>query len=171
MPLPVAHGLLGAALVAAVYPRINKWKPLLLGGILANCPDVDIVILWGLNMRGIHRSFSHSLIMAAFVILVIYLCTRKPLKVTLAYGLAFLSHTFLDFLATKVGGGVMLWWPFSSQRYKLGMWGFSELSSGIPVSELLHDSLLEGMLFMPLLVGVLLLRGFRLKTPLWVYKN
>jgi hypothetical protein len=29
------------------------------------------------------------------------------------------------------------------------MWGFSELSSGIPISELLHYSLLEGMLFTP----------------------
>jgi hypothetical protein len=77
-----------------------------------------------------------------------------------------MNLNILDFLAAKVGGGVMSWWPFSSQRYKLGMWGFSELSSGIPISELLHDSLLEGMLFTPLLVGVLLRRGFRLKTPL-----
>jgi membrane-bound metal-dependent hydrolase YbcI (DUF457 family) len=167
MPLPIAHGLLGATLVAAVHPCIDKWKPLFLGVMLANFPDLDILILWGLNLRGIHRSFSHSLVIAIAVTLVIYFFVgRKQFKVTLAYGLAFLSHTVLDFFAAKAGGGVMLWWPFSNQRYKFGMWGFSELSSGIPVSELLYYSLLEGILFTPLLFGVLLLRGFWLSNKL-----
>lgn len=163
MPLPLAHGLLGASVVAAVHPRACNWKPLLFGAILANCPDLDLLLVWGLDMRGLHRGFSHSPIFALLVTIVIWLIVgRKEWRTAMAYGLALLSHTVLDFAAAKAGGGVMLLWPFSTERFKFGVWGFAELSAGLPTAELVHWSSLESMIFLPVLLVILFIRGRQL---------
>jgi membrane-bound metal-dependent hydrolase YbcI (DUF457 family) len=76
----------------------------------------------------------------------------------IAYGLAFTSHGLLDYLTSKKGGGVELFWPFSSERLILGWWGLSEVPSQLTWLEILYALALETALFSFLLIAMLLLR-------------
>jgi membrane-bound metal-dependent hydrolase YbcI (DUF457 family) len=122
---------------------------------------MDLFLLWGFDMRGVHRGFSHSVFIGLCVTAIIWtVLGGKRWVESLAYGLALLSHTVLDFVAAKDGGGVMLLWPFSMERFKLGLWGFVELSPGLPRSELIHWTLREAILFVPLLLIVMCIRNW-----------
>src|SRR5918992_1198426 len=111
MPLPVAHGLLGASLVAAIYPQPTKRY------------FIPLSKAW-------HRGFSHSIILALIVCLIfLFLLGKRHIREAIAYSLAFASHGILDYVTTKEGGGVELLWPFSSERLVLGWAGLSELPS------------------------------------------
>ena len=164
MPLPVAHGAVGAGLVALVRPRSSvrrDWKMLMIGALLAISPDLDFFFLWGLHLKGWHRGFSHSIMMALFVTALLFAWLgRSRTREVIAYGLAFLSHGLLDFATTKNAGGVELFWPFSSARFKLGVIDFLELPSGYNLSEIIKYSLIELAVFVPVLLLVLLLREY-----------
>ena len=72
------------------------------------------------------------------------------------------SHTLLDFLMTE-SRGVALWWPFTDQRYKLRLpnpidYTWSSASLGEATLDLFKISLVELMVFEPLLVAVLLIK-------------
>ncbi len=161
MPLPIAHGLVGAGLVAAIHPRPARrfFTPLLAGAALANAPDLDFLLVYGFGMRGWHRSFTHSVAVALAVTLFFILSFgRRRIREAAAYGLAFASHMVLDFVITKEGGGLELLWPFSAERLKLGLWGLSELPSRLPAAEVLRDLAVEAALFAPPFLLILLLR-------------
>ena len=63
MPLPTAHGLLGAGLVAALYARPVSGRravPLLVGALLANAADLDFLLVFALgSRRGTAASHTH----------------------------------------------------------------------------------------------------------------
>ena len=162
MPMPVAHSLVGASLVAAVLPR--AWRrghhlPLLAGALLANAADLDFLLVFAYGSRAWHRGFTHSLAFALLVCLalLVRLGTARARK-ALAYGLAYASHAALDFATTREGGGLELFWPFSAERFGLRWWGLSEIPSRLPPAEVLKSICLEFALFAPPLVAVLLLR-------------
>ncbi len=153
MPLPVAHSLLGASLVAAVLPRDVRprhYLPLAAGAVLANAPDLDFILVFASGSRSWHRGFTHSIAFALAVALTFLLALgRRRARKAAAYGLAFASHAFLDFVTTKEGGGLTLLWPFSAERMGLRWFGLSELPSGLPPAELLKSAGLELLLFAP----------------------
>jgi membrane-bound metal-dependent hydrolase YbcI (DUF457 family) len=69
MPLPLAHAALGLTtheLLGENQPVQSLWRKLALIGLLANLPDIDVVI--GLILRGdgsvFHRGPTHSLLFA-----------------------------------------------------------------------------------------------------------
>src|SRR4051812_28188571 len=106
MPLILAHGLVGATIVAAVHPEGRHWKPLLLGAALAISPDIDFALLWGFGMRGVHRSFTHSFAFAIAATVATWLIAgRTQWRAVLACGLALASHGVLDFAAAKAATG------------------------------------------------------------------
>jgi hypothetical protein len=70
-----------------------------------------------------------------------------------------MSHGLLDFATTKVGGGVELLWPFTDERFRLGAVGVSEIVNGFRLAEMLKDSAVEALIFAPLLLAVLFLKG------------
>lgn len=163
MPLPVAHGLLGAALAAAIHPEParRKFLPLAAGALLANAADFDFALVFILRSKAWHRGFSHSVIFAfitglAFVLIL----GGRRLREALAYGAAFASHSVLDYVTTKEGGGVELLWPFSSGRLIFGWVGLSELPSRMAPTEIVKSVALELALFTPLLLLVLSLRKY-----------
>jgi inner membrane protein len=166
MPLPLAHGLLGAGVVAAVLPRGFLSEPrrlfaaLLAGAFAANAADLDFLLVFALRSRAWHRGFTHSLSFALAVgaLLVLWL-GRDRLRQALAYGLAFASHALLDCATTKEGGGVELLWPFTSARFAPGWWGLSELPSRLPPADILRALAFELLLFAPPLLAVLFLRS------------
>jgi membrane-bound metal-dependent hydrolase YbcI (DUF457 family) len=155
MPLPLAHGLVGATIVAAVNKDIkteNLWQPILLGAALANAPDLDFFF-------DAHRMFTHSLAFAlVFMAGAVLLLGRSRLREALAYGLAFASHGLLDFVNTLNGNGVQILWPFSPLKYKLGLFGLFEIDDIFSVELLLRSSAIEVLLFAPFFVALWLIR-------------
>jgi len=161
MPLPLAHGLVGAAVVAALHTRPSRWRyaPLAFGALLANCADLDFAFVFLAHDRSYHRGFTHSLAFAlALCAVSLVAFGRARLREALAYGLAYASHALLDYSTTRLGGGLELLWPFTSERFGLGVVGLSELPSLMPSVGILRAALLEILLFAPLLACVLLAR-------------
>lgn len=167
MPLPIAHGLVGASIVAALHPRPTSsryYMPLLIGAILANCADLDFFLVWARHSKTWHRAFTHSFLFGLIVCLAtLALLGGSRIKEAVAYGLAFLSHGVLDYLTAKKGGGVELLWPISTERLKLDLVGLSEVPSRMQVTELLMAILVEFTVFAPMLIAVLLMRRYSSK--------
>ena len=167
MPLPVAHGLLGAALVAALHPRPRRLRrlPLVAGALVANCADLDFALVFLFHSKDWHRAFTHSVFFAlALTLAAAALLGRSRLREVLAYGAAFASHGLLDCATTKAGGGVELLWPLSGERLGLRLWGLSEIPSRMPPGGIWKSLLLEAALFTPLLLAALYARKPSVKT-------
>ncbi len=163
MPLPVAHALLGASLIAATHPQSTKrnFVPLLAGVILANAADFDFILAFTLHSKAWHRGFSHSLSFALIVFLILVLSLgKRHIKEAISYGLAFTSHGVLDYATTVQGGGVELLWPFYAERFLLGWVGLSEVPSKLTGVEIVKALALEFILFAPLFMLVLGLRKY-----------
>lgn len=162
MPLPIAHGLLGATAVAALYPGpsfARGYRPFLIGVVLANAADLDFLLVFAFNSKSWHRGFTHSISFALFTFfLLALLLGRRRFQPAIAYGAAFASHAVLDYCTTKDGGGLELLWPFSQERLMLGWWGLSEMASRLPLAKILEALVVETALFMPLLIGVVVVR-------------
>jgi membrane-bound metal-dependent hydrolase YbcI (DUF457 family) len=162
MPLPIAHGLLGASIVAATLPEaspVRNWKPLLLGATLSICPDLDYFLRtdW-------HRGFTHSLLFASVVGLLCFAATRfANLRMAIALTGAIFSHGLLDFAVTKTMPGVELLWPFSTHRFGLGLVDYYHLTGVNPVfflnkdvlMDLLKMGVFELVIFLPIFLFVL----------------
>lgn len=153
MPLPIAHSLLGASIVALTYPKKIKHIaiPIGIGAFLANSPDFDFALVFLFGSGKWHRGFSHSILFSIIVLSVMLLATKfnKP-KESFALGLAFASHFVLDYITTKVGGGLELFWFFDSGRYGLRWFGLSENPTWMSATELITTIILEILIFTPI---------------------
>jgi membrane-bound metal-dependent hydrolase YbcI (DUF457 family) len=159
MPLPIAHSLLGASIVAATLPEaspVRNWKPLLLGAALSISPDLDYFFRtdW-------HRGFTHSLFFATVVSLLCFAATN--LRMAIGFAGAIFSHGLLDFATTKTMPGVELLWPFSTKRFGLGLVDYYHLTGVDPVFflnkdvlvDLLKMGVFEFIIFLPVFLFVL----------------
>lgn len=162
MPLPVAHALVGASVVAALQ---HQWASprthlqMLIAVLLANAADLDFLLVYALGSKTWHRAFMHSLVFSLFVFVLLALWLgRRRVKTAVAYGIAFGSHAVLDFVTTKQGAGIELFWPFSEERVMLGWWGLSEWPSKLSARQIVEALALEFALFAPLLFVVVFLR-------------
>lgn len=162
MPLPVAHGLLGASVVASLHPEPGTRRALryaLLGALLANCADLDFILVFALHSKGWHRAFTHSLFFGLLVTLALVLALGLPrLREGAALGLAYVSHGLLDWATTTLPGGVQLLWPFSNERLMLAWRGLSEAPSRQPAAAVLGYVLVELVIFAPVLLLTVFLR-------------
>lgn len=161
MPLPFAHGLLGASIVAAIHPKpFDKYYfPVILGGFLANAADFDFALVFLLHSKEFHRGFTHSIFFAVLVISIFLLILGwKKHREAVAYGLAFASHFILDFVTTKIGGGLELYFPVSKERFGLGIFGLSEVPSKMTIFEIFQTIGLELSIFAPILVLIFFLK-------------
>ena len=164
--MPIAHGLLGGSIVAAVHPEPTRYygAPILAGMILANLPDLDLITVLIIHSRGWHRTLTHSLVTAAVVLLIFsFAFGRAHLREAVAYGLAFASHGILDFATTTMGGGVALFSPFSWHRFRLDLFSLSENPAKYPPGVILKMIGWELLLFLPPLLLLLGLRVFLAK--------
>jgi membrane-bound metal-dependent hydrolase YbcI (DUF457 family) len=131
MPLPVAHGLVGASvtLLARNDESLRRaWPRLLLGAALAIIPDFDLALTWIGNYRdGIHGTFTHSILFACGAgLLAAWLAREFHWRGRLSYIIATLSHPLLDFAVKKEYGGAQLLWPFSTHRFRLHLFSYFE---------------------------------------------
>lgn len=124
MPTIVTHAAvplcLGLGLGSKVIPR-----GLLLAGVgLSMLPDADVLAFkFGVAYGDVlgHRGFTHSLLFAFVVPLLVAWLGHKRFKASLAHCWAFLtvsllSHSLLDSITTG-GKGVGWLWPWSDERF------------------------------------------------------
>jgi membrane-bound metal-dependent hydrolase YbcI (DUF457 family) len=166
VPLPVAHGLVGAGVVAALLPsdQPDRWKWLALGAFLGIAPDFDYALNWlRISRGGWHHGFTHSIPFALVVGLVTIAILRQwKVRSFLIATAAYVSHTLLDYMLTE-SRGVALWWPFTNYRYKLRLpnpidYTWSDDSFSQAAIDLLKISLIELLIFAPILLAVILVR-------------
>jgi membrane-bound metal-dependent hydrolase YbcI (DUF457 family) len=163
----MAHGLVGAAVVAALHPQPLRRRglPLFAGAALANCADLDFCLVLLAHDKSLHRGFTHSLAFSlALTAAALAVWGGARAWEVLAYGACYTSHGLLDYATTKMGGGVELLWPLSRERFGLRLWGLSELPSRLPPAEVLGWLAVEFLLFAPPFLVLLLLRRRRAKT-------
>jgi membrane-bound metal-dependent hydrolase YbcI (DUF457 family) len=159
MPTPVAHGLMGAIVVAAMWRDDDaqpRWKPLLIGGALGVAPDLDVLLNILPGPESWHHDFTHSI---AFAFLAGWLASivtkQRAWTAALIFGFAMLTHPLLDYIFTS-SDGVELWWPLSDERVRLGSQGFGIYAWRHPTLTLKVQALLEVALLELLFYGSML---------------
>jgi membrane-bound metal-dependent hydrolase YbcI (DUF457 family) len=166
VPLPVAHGLIGASVVAALRDsaQMGRWKWLAFGAFLGIAPDFDFALNWlRVSWGGWHHGFTHSIPFALVVGLVTIIALRQwKVRSFLVFSAAYVSHTLLDYMLTE-SRGVALWWLFKNYRYKLRLpnpidYTYSVDSFNHAAIDLLKISLIELLIFGPILLAVILVR-------------
>ena len=165
MPLPVAHSLIGASVVAAVHPRSERWwKLLAIGAFLGVLPDFDYALNWlRIAWGGWHHGFTHSFVFALVVGALTTLITGWRSRTSfIAFSAATASHGVLDYLITE-SRGIALFWPFTDHRYKLRIpnpieYNWSDASLWNATVDIIQISLTELIIFGPLLLFVIWLR-------------
>jgi membrane-bound metal-dependent hydrolase YbcI (DUF457 family) len=166
VPFPVAHGLIGASVVAALLPssRSRIAKPLLIGAFLGISPDFDYALNWlRISGGGWHHGFTHSIPFALVVGLVMIIFLRDwKARSLIVFSAAFASHTLLDYLITE-SQGVALWWPFTDHRYKLRLpnpidYTLSDSSLWATTMDIIKLCVTELLIFGPVLLLVVLIR-------------
>jgi membrane-bound metal-dependent hydrolase YbcI (DUF457 family) len=116
-------------LVLPIKRYIPKHKGLIFGILLGSIlPDADnfavaVATLTGGSVEGLHRTYTHSLITAALVIMVFFLLGKIFKKenwgnLGLGLGIGIGLHIFVDLLVWF--NGVELFWPFKSW---VNLWG------------------------------------------------
>jgi membrane-bound metal-dependent hydrolase YbcI (DUF457 family) len=166
VPLPVAHGLVGASVVAALLPshRSRIAKLLLIGAFLGISPDFDYALNWlRISGGGWHHGFSHSIPFALVLGLVMIVLSRDwKARSFVVFSSAYASHTLLDYLITE-SQGVALWWPFTDHRYKLRLpnpidYTLSDSSLWETSIDIIKLCVTELLIFGPVLLVVILIR-------------
>jgi membrane-bound metal-dependent hydrolase YbcI (DUF457 family) len=171
MPLPVAHGLIGASVVVALRSpsKSQGWGLLLLGALLGICPDFDYGLNWlPIGRGGWHHGFTHSFAFALVVGIATALVLREwNFRSVITFAAAPLSHSLLDFLMTE-SRGVALFWPFTNWRYRMQLfspidytWNSARWSAMIV--DLVQISLVELVMFGSIFLIVMVARKRVLK--------
>ncbi len=179
MPYPIAHGLIGVSIVAAASSSEcsvarNRWL-LLLGFVLGICPDFDFFLIWFFQFdKTWHRGFSHSLLFAFFVALLITAFKGKHgVRTFMMCSLAISSHAVLD-AAVSNKHGVPFFWPWV-HRFAFGLLDYpdafhlkyypsSDLLALTGVRRLIVISMLELAVCAPILLCVLVARRVMRRT-------
>lgn len=131
MPSPLAHSAVGYAVATVILRRNNQesdssfrknWKFILAAGILSLLPDFDSVvgILLG-DFGRFHNNISHSLAFGLGASLLIGIVIKLIWKARFKFAFitvlcCYTLHIVMDFFT--YGRGIMLLWPFTSQRYQ-----------------------------------------------------
>lgn len=168
MPLPVAHALIGASVAAALNKRSEAlWKVLCFSALLAVSPDFDYLLnVLRIGRGGWHHGFTHSIVFALFAgTLTALIFGWRSINGFIVFSAALASHTLLDYLMTE-SRGVSLWWPFTDRRYKLRgpnpiNYTWDDSSFWTAAADILQISLIELLVFGPVLLLVILLRRCR----------
>lgn len=166
MAFPLAHGILGATVIilTAKNGKEINYKRVALGAFLGVLPDFDYLLNFlKIGGGGWHHGFSHSLVFALIVGLIIAFVIRdfNP-RTIFGLSLATASHGILDFFITE-SKGIALLSPFTNYRFKL------ELSSPIDyrwmdenkaqiIFNILQICLIELVIFLPLFLIVIWFR-------------
>lgn len=148
MPLSVTHVLLTIIVLDIYRDYVVKHKKyftlstIFIGGLAGLFPDSDIVINFFLSKMSIvsslfqHGGITHTPIIGLIFLipfLILWMSKKRKLAViflVISFGILF--HILLDYL---IGGGdingVMLFYPFSTNRYKIFMFDNQTVQAGL----------------------------------------
>lgn len=168
MSFPVAHGLLGASIVAALTSKLSVTRHggvMLLGAAVAICPDLDyflLVKIFHLN-SGWHRGPMHSVTFALAVgILASFLLSGQSVKQALVLWAATASHGILDLFSNF--DPVEILWPWSQTRYNFGVRPYYNFNlirrepTGREILDIARICLVEFAVFAPIFLLALYMR-------------
>lgn len=124
-----AHVLVAVTLGKTYTSRYTSWKFWVLGALCSILPDADVIMFqFGVPYEHFlgHRGFSHSLVFALLLGIVVTLLFYRDTKLAskagigliLYFSLCTVSHILLDAL-TSGGLGVAVFSPFDNSRYFL----------------------------------------------------
>lgn len=182
MPLPLGHTVVGYCVTAASGIRFRKdvKTALLFSVVVANLPDLDFLPGLLSNEPDLyHRTIAHTLPAALLCgVIISAILTRfrgRFLEMALLGFLVYSSHLFADMVRFSPGNvGVQILWPFSHNWYTVP----SPISDGTAMSNsrgagaegfassfatlaFIRASVLQALLFLPLLIPALLMRSLR----------
>lgn len=119
MPTPISHAAVGFAIAAWTQRAAPSGRVCAVVAACAALPDID-VIGWPLHLSDAslfsHRAITHSLAFALVTAAVVSWTERRT-RLFYVFGLALLSHGFLDALSTY-SLGVAFLAPFTMQRFR-----------------------------------------------------
>ena len=137
MPLPLGHTAIGwttHAIIDRKLPSLRNWRHTIFVSLLANAPDVDIVVgllLYG-NGSALHRGPTHSLLFAILVGLLASNAWRfGRLFPQVDFGISFfliLSHVLADFFLTSAP--ISFCWPLEV-NWSVGHTGWADILNSV----------------------------------------
>jgi membrane-bound metal-dependent hydrolase YbcI (DUF457 family) len=130
MPSPIGHALAGLAIGLIGEPPRQPldsrqpwpWRFVFLAAFFAALPDLDLAL-----PKGFHRSFSHSFVAVAAVLIFVRAVTgevtaRARWRMSAMLAAAYASHLLLDWLGadTSRPAGLQLLWPWTHAHFMSG---------------------------------------------------
>lgn len=168
MPLPLGHAAIGLATyeLSANRSAFKKWHRLVLIIILANLPDIDVVI--GLFFRSdgnaFHRGPTHSLLFAVVMALLVWSANQRWFKIpgiSCRYCfLLIISHVLADAWLTSTP--VSFFWPLEVN------WSTGHASLSDVVNSIIFTSIRDAWIVLVCGGAIILhrsLRSFRSDGP------
>ena len=158
MPLPLGHTAIGLITyeTAVGDSAFRRWKRFVFIAILANLPDIDVIIglLLKWNGNAFHRGPTHSLVFAIIAGFLAYVAARRCLGIPgISYRLSvmlILSHVLADAFLTD--GAVSFFWPFEV-NWSQGYAGWTDI-----VHSILFEGFKDGWIVLCCGVGIVLNR-------------
>ena len=166
MPLPLGHAFIGLTtqnISSQDNAVFKQWKLTLLVIILANLPDIDVLIglIFCGNGNAIHRGPTHSLL---FALVMGYLISKawRPFPIIpkikfLNSFLLILSHVLADRFFTHYP--VSLCWPFEN-IFSIGHAGWGDVLSSVFLENVRDAGIILGCIFM-ILTNLLIRYSYR----------
>ena len=160
MPLPLGHTAIGLATyeISANRSSVINWQRVALITILANLPDIDVVV--GLLLRAdgnaFHRGPTHSLLFAVISAVLVWSANKRWLHIpgfSYVYCcLLILSHVLADAWLTRTP--VSFFWPFEVN------WSTGYASFGDVVHSVVFKGLQDSWIVLACVLMMLLRREF-----------
>lgn len=156
MPSPLGHACAGVAAgwLASRPAAAPPWTPTLAFAVLGMLPDIDLLV-------GAHSGPTHG-IGAAVIVAGMALAVTRSWRWALAAGLAYGSHTLLDWLGTDTRApiGIMALWPFTHAYYESSLHVFMGVSRRIHASNFWSYNLRALVREMIVLIPILAAAGW-----------
>jgi inner membrane protein len=133
MPSPIGHAIAGAAVAwggDALDRRRSSVRLVVVCALLGAAADLDLLL------PRYHRSYSHSLVAAALVLIIAAVVTGRVTRWRTAFlcCAAYASHLLLDWLGadTLPPAGLQVFWPFVGRFFISGFDVFAEVERRHP---------------------------------------
>ncbi|MBW2601827.1 MAG: metal-dependent hydrolase [Deltaproteobacteria bacterium] len=174
MPLPLGHAAIGLTTYEVCSKSesvFHRWKVILFVVILANLPDIDVIL--GLLFRGngsaFHRGPTHSLFFAllmGFVASIAWKCWSQIPR--LGFGKCFLltfSHVVADLFLTA--SEVSLFWPFEV-NWTTGYCGWGDIVGTVFLQAFQDIGIIIGCIVI-MIIKQLVRKSSRRWNPYWPF--
>ena len=168
MPLPLGHAAIGLTthdVCSKNNTTFSQWKVVVFVAVLANLPDMDVVI--GLIFQGngsvFHRGPTHSLFFALFMGFLASIAWKFWSQVPkMSFGncfLVILSHVLADFFFTS--SRVSFFWPFEV-NWAAGYSGWGDVMNSVFLQSFQDTGIIMGCGLIVILAR--LTRGYSYNT-------